>query len=75
VRLGIREGMLYRFLGQPVCGSKGIFDRRLDQSATEVAGGSSSSKGATTTKIDLMGSVIYPGGGSSRSTLFAKREC
>jgi hypothetical protein len=27
VRLGIREGMLYRLLGQPVCESKGILDR------------------------------------------------
>jgi hypothetical protein len=34
VRLGIREGMLYRVLGQPVVGSKGILDRRSDQSAT-----------------------------------------
>jgi hypothetical protein len=43
MRLGIREGMMYRVLGQPVVGSKGILDRRLDQSATEVVGGSSSS--------------------------------
>jgi hypothetical protein len=30
VRLGIKEGMIYRLLGQPVCGSKGILDCRLD---------------------------------------------
>jgi hypothetical protein len=75
VRLGIREGMMYRVLGQPVVGSKGILDRRSDQSATEVAGGSSSSEGAATTTTDLMGSEIDPGGGSSRSTFLAKREC
>jgi hypothetical protein len=34
VRLGIREGMMYRVLGQPVVGSKGILDRRSDQSAS-----------------------------------------
>jgi hypothetical protein len=28
VRLGIREGMMYRVLGQPVVGSKGMLDRR-----------------------------------------------
>jgi hypothetical protein len=28
VRLGIREGMMYRVLGQPVVGSKGILDQR-----------------------------------------------
>jgi hypothetical protein len=75
VRLGIREGMMYRVLGQPVVGSKGILDRRSDQSAAEVAGGSSSSEGAATTTTDLMGSEIDPGGGSSRSTFLAKREC
>jgi hypothetical protein len=74
VRLGIREGMMYRVLGQPVVGSKGILDRRSDQSAVEVAGGSSSSEGAATT-TDLMGSEIDPRGGSSRSTFLAKREC
>jgi hypothetical protein len=37
VRLGIREGMLYRVLGQPIVGSKGILDRRSDRSAVEVA--------------------------------------
>jgi hypothetical protein len=81
VRLGIREGMMYRVLGQLVVGSKGILDQRSlsvaescgrvassktaksvswydmtlmdeqsrisDQSATEVAGGSSSSEGAS----------------------------
>jgi hypothetical protein len=75
VRLGIREGMMYRVLGQPVVGSKGILDRRSDQSAAEVAGGSSSSEGAATAAADLMGSKIDPGGGSSRSTFLAKREC
>jgi hypothetical protein len=54
MRLGISEGMLYRLLGQPVCGSKGILDRRSDQSAAEVARESSSSEGATTTTPDLM---------------------
>jgi hypothetical protein len=38
--LGIMEGMVYRVLGQLVVGSKGILDRRSDQSATEVARGS-----------------------------------
>jgi hypothetical protein len=104
VRLGIREGMMYRVLGQPVVGSKGILDQRSvsvaescgrvassktaksvswydltlmeepsrtsDQSATEVAGMSSSSEGAATT-TDLMGSEIDPGGDTS----LAKREC
>jgi hypothetical protein len=75
VRLGIREGMMYRVLGQPVVGSKGILDHRSDQSAAKIAGGSSSSEGATTTATDLMGSKIDPGGGSSRNTFLAKREC
>jgi hypothetical protein len=75
VRLGIREGMMYRVLGQPMCGSKGILDRRSDQSATKVAGGSFSSEGAVIAAIDLMRSEIDPGGGFSRSTFLAKREC
>jgi hypothetical protein len=28
VRLGIRQGMMYRLLGQPVCGSRGSLDQR-----------------------------------------------
>jgi hypothetical protein len=28
VRLGIRKGMMYRLLGQPVCESKGILDSK-----------------------------------------------
>jgi hypothetical protein len=75
VRLGIREGILYRLLRQPVCGSKGILDRRSDQSAVEVAGGSSSAEGAAISTTELIGSVIDPGGGSSRSTFLTKREC
>jgi hypothetical protein len=105
VRLGIREGMMYRVLGQPVVGSKVILDQRSvsvaescgrvassktaksvswydltlmeepsrtsDQSATEVAGMSSSSEGAATTTTELMGSEIDPGGDTS----LAKREC
>jgi hypothetical protein len=55
--------------------SKGILDSKSYQSATEVAGGSSSSKGAATSAADLIGSEIDPGGGSSRSTFIAKREC
>jgi hypothetical protein len=66
---------MYRVLGQPVVGSKGILDRRSDQSATEVARGSSSSEGAATSTTDLMGSEIDLGGGSSRSTFLTKREC
>jgi hypothetical protein len=46
VRLGIREGMLYRVSGQLVVGSKGILDCRSDHSATEVAGGFSSFRGS-----------------------------
>jgi hypothetical protein len=75
VRLGIREGMMYKVLGQPVVGSKGILDRRSDHSAAEVAGGSSSLEGVATTTTNLMGSKIDPRGGSSRSTFLAKREC
>jgi hypothetical protein len=75
VRLGIREGMMYRVLGQPVVGSKGILDRRSDQCAAEVVGGSSNSEGAATAAADLMGSEIDPGGGSSRSTFLTKSEC
>jgi hypothetical protein len=92
VRLGIRQGMMYRVLGQPVGGSRGILDQRSvskkvswydltlmdeqsstsDQSAAEVAGGSSGSEGAaTTTATDLIGSEIDPGGDTS----LAKREC
>jgi hypothetical protein len=74
-RLGIREGMLYRVLGKPVVGSKGILDRRSDQSATKVVEGSSISKGAATTAADLMRSEVDPGGGSSKGTFLAKREC
>jgi hypothetical protein len=66
---------MYRVLGQPVVGSKGILDRRSDQSAAKVARGSSSLEGPTTTTTYLMGLEIDPGGGSSRSTFFAKREC
>jgi hypothetical protein len=36
VRLGIREGMMYRVLGQPIVGSKGILDCRSDQTVVEV---------------------------------------
>jgi hypothetical protein len=43
VRLGIREGMMYRVLGQPVVGSKGILDRR-SVSETESSGPVASSK-------------------------------
>jgi hypothetical protein len=43
-------------------------NRVSDQSATKVAGGSSSSKGAA---VDLMWSEIDPGG----DTFLAKREC
>jgi hypothetical protein len=75
VRLGIREGMMHRVLGQPIVGSKGILDCRSDQSATKVAGGSSNSEGAATTTVDLMGSKIDLGGGSSKSTFLIKREC
>jgi hypothetical protein len=75
VRLGIGEGMMYRVLRQLVVGSKGILDRGSDQSVAEVVGGSSSLEGATTTTTNLMGSEIDPGGGSSRSTFLAKREC
>jgi hypothetical protein len=75
VRLSIMEGMMYKVLGQPVVGSREILDRRSNQSAGEVAGGSSNSKGATTAVADLMGLEIDPGGGSSRSTFLAKREC
>jgi hypothetical protein len=92
VRLGIRQGMMYRVLGQPVGGSRGILDQRSvskkvswydltlmaernntsDQSATEVAGGSSGSEGAATAAAtDLIGSEIDPGGDTS----LAKREC
>jgi hypothetical protein len=103
VRLGIRECMMCRVLGQHVVGSKWILDHRLvsktesggpvassktvnwydmtlmdeenrlsDQSATEVARGSSSSKGAAiAAAADLMGSEIDPGG----DTFLAKREC
>jgi hypothetical protein len=84
VRLGIREGMMYRVLGQPVVGSKGILDqrsmsvvessgrvassktvswydmtlmdeqsKRSDQSAEEVARGSSSSEGAATAQQQI----------------------
>jgi hypothetical protein len=45
--------------------------RTSDQSATEVAGMSSSSEGAATATADLMGSEIDPGGDTS----LAKREC
>jgi hypothetical protein len=46
--------------------------RISNQSATEVAGGSSSSEGAATaTTADLMGSEIDPGGDTS----LTKREC
>jgi hypothetical protein len=41
------------------------------QSATEVAGMSSSSKGASKTATDLMGSKIDPGGDTS----LTNREC
>jgi hypothetical protein len=75
VRLGIREGMIYRLLGQPMCGSKGILDCSSDQSAAEEVGGSSNSEGAATATAYLIGSEIDPGGGSSRSTFLAKREC
>jgi hypothetical protein len=75
VRLSIREGMMYRVLGQPVVGSKGILDRMSNQSATEVAGGSSSSERTTTMATDLMGLEIDPGGGSSKITFLTKREC
>jgi hypothetical protein len=92
VRLGIRQGMMYRVLGQPAGGSRGSLDQRSvsgtfswydmtlmdeqnstsDQSATEVAGGSSCLEGAaTTTTIDLIGSEINLGGDTS----LAKREC
>jgi hypothetical protein len=54
-------------------GSKGILDHRSYHSAAEGAGGSSSSEGASTIEIDLMGSKIDPGEGSSRSTCLAKR--
>jgi hypothetical protein len=45
VRLGIKNGMMYRVLRQPVVGSKGILDHTSDHSATKVAGGSSISEG------------------------------
>jgi alkyl hydroperoxide reductase subunit AhpF len=104
VRLGIREGMMYKVMGQHVVESKGILDHRSvsetessgrvashktakpvnwydmtlmdeesrlsDQSATEIAGESSSSEGAATA-ADVMGSEIDPGG----DTFLAKREC
>jgi hypothetical protein len=75
MRLGIREGMMYRVLGQPIVGSKGILDNRSYHSVVEVAGGSSNSEGPTTTTTNLMGSKIDPRGGSSRSTFLAKKEC
>jgi hypothetical protein len=56
-------------------GSKWILDHRSNQSVAEVAGGSSSSEGAVIAAADLMGSEIDPGGGSSKSTFLAKREC
>jgi hypothetical protein len=92
VRLGIRQGMMYRVLGQPLGGSRGILDQRSvskkvswydltlmdeqnntsDQSATEVAGGSSGSEGApTTAATNLIGSEIDHGGDTS----LTKREC
>ena len=92
VRLGIRQGMMYMALGQPVGGSRGILDQRSvskkvnwydltlmdeqnntsDQSATEVAGGSSGSEGApTTAATNLIGSEIDHGGDTS----LTKREC
>jgi trimethylamine:corrinoid methyltransferase-like protein len=75
VRLGIREGMIYRLMRQLVVGSKVILDCRSDQSAMEVAGGSSSSEGAAIAATNLMGLEIDPEGGSFRSTFLAKREC
>lgn len=75
VRLGIKEGMMYRVLGQPIVEYKGILDRRVDQSAAEVGEGSSSSKRAATAATNLMGSEIDQRGGSSRSTSLTKREC
>jgi hypothetical protein len=106
VRFGIREGMMYRVLGQPVVGSKGILDqisvsvvessgrvassktaksiswydmtlmdeqsKISDQSAAEVARGSSSSEGAVTAATaNLTGSKIDPSGDTS----LTKREC
>jgi hypothetical protein len=53
VRLGIKEGMIYRLLGQ-LC--VGIFDCRSNQSVAEIVRGSSSSEGAVTAAADLMGS-------------------
>jgi len=74
VRLGIKEGMLHRVLGQPSVGSKGILDRILYYGAIEIVGGSSYSKGATTTTTYLMGLEIDLGGGSSISTFLDKSE-
>jgi hypothetical protein len=72
MRLGIREGMLYRLSGQPVCWSKWILDRRLDHSGAEVVRGYSNVEGATI-ETYFMGSMIDPRGGSSRSIFLAKR--
>jgi hypothetical protein len=83
--------MMYRVLGQPIVGSKGILDQRSvletvrwydmtlmdeqsrisDQSTAEVAGMSSSLKGAATTTTYFMRSEIDLGG----DTFLAKREC
>jgi len=92
VRLGIKQGMMYKVLTQPVGRSRGILYQRLvskkviwydltlmdkqnstsDQSAAEVAGGSSGSEGAaTTTATDLIGSEIDLDGDTS----LVKREC
>jgi hypothetical protein len=63
-----------------VSGTIGWYDMTLvdeqnnasDQSATEVAGGSSGSEGATiAATTDLIGSKIDPGG----NTFLTKREC
>jgi hypothetical protein len=43
VRLGIRQGMMYRVLGQPVVGFKGILDQR-SVSVAESCGRVASSK-------------------------------
>jgi hypothetical protein len=61
-RLGIIEVMMHRVLGQPIVGSKGILDRRSDQSAATAA-------------ANLMGSEIDPEEGSSKGTFLTKRKC
>jgi hypothetical protein len=75
VRLGIRQGMMYRVLGQPVSGSKGILDHRsmsnkvgwYNLTLIDEQSSTSNQSGAEVAG----GSEIDPGGDTS----LAKREC